>query len=227
MLPPFKTILMWTLAGHLCFLIFCTLSFSFRSPPPKRQPVVVKTVSLKKPAPKQQELIAAAPQVKKDPPKKPEPKEKPVEKKKDPVPKKKEEPKPQPKTEKAKAVELLAKAQQSLSKIDTNYDKVKPTQSKTVAKLDTSSSDKEAGYVDEVAALLKALLRLPERGDVEIELTIERTGKVSKLTIISAKSAVNKVYVEKAVPDIAFPQFGKHFTGEKNHNFMITLSDIK
>lgn len=194
-------------------------------------------------------------------PKKPEPpkKEKKEQKKVEPPPKKeikkekkkekekvKEKEKPKQKVGKEPPVQekkrepemsdrqrdLIAKAQQSISKIDKERAKLSPSQSGKSSLLSQLSFNEELeageiGYYEDLAGRLKSMLRLPERGDVEIELTISRAGTFQGVKVVKTKSDINRDYVVKAIKELRYPPFNKHFDGEKEHTFKITLSDAR
>ncbi len=143
---------------------------------------------------------------------------------------------------KAKQQELIARAQASISKVDTS--KVKsafamgslPSVSSLMKPIDQMHIDalpvgtgegqvspQEASYIDEVVNRLKLMLRLPEYGDVKVKLTLERNGKVAKVVIVSAKSTANKEYIEKNLPKLNFPAFGKNFSDEPQYTFSLVL----
>jgi colicin import membrane protein len=88
-----------------------------------------------------------------------------------------------------------------------------------------SLSSSSVSYEHELVNRLKLLLRLPQYGEVEIDLTLERSGKVAKIKILSAENSVNRQHVEKNVPTLVFPPFGNSFDGEKQHTFRIKLGN--
>lgn len=83
---------------------------------------------------------------------------------------------------------------------------------------------KEISYRDEVAYRLKIGLKLPDYGEIKIKLTLQKTGKVAQVQIVSSKSEKNKQYVEKVVPTLSFPSFGGQFDGASEYTFLITLT---
>lgn len=150
---------------------------------------------------------------------KPKPKSSP--KKEDPRPKKTEDP--------DKRKKLLTKAQESIAKIASSHDKIdpKPKVEKStvgITSLDTLSVE-EIGYKDELAMKLKQSLTLPEEGEVQIKLTLTRTGKVTKVLIMAAKSDKNKMYIETNLPKLTFPPFGKYFGSSDQFTFQLTLTN--
>lgn len=78
-------------------------------------------------------------------------------------------------------------------------------------------------YIEEIASILKLLLRLPEYAEVEMALTISRMGKVLRVNLCSSSSC-NSKYIQEHVKTISFPPFGKAFPGEQEHTFSIKLS---
>lgn len=80
-------------------------------------------------------------------------------------------------------------------------------------------------YISELVSRLKLNLRLPEYGEVRIQLTLTRDGAVKKVSIVSAKSHQNKQYVLKTVPHLSFPKFGDNFEKEPEHTFSLNLSN--
>ena len=88
----------------------------------------------------------------------------------------------------------------------------------------SSLSPHEMTYREEIAARLKLLLRLPEYGDVKVNLTLDRTGKVFKIAIVNAESTANRKYIEKTLPEMSFPGFGTNFASS-TITFAITLSN--
>ncbi|MCE5294953.1 MAG: hypothetical protein LLF94_10130 [Chlamydiales bacterium] len=83
----------------------------------------------------------------------------------------------------------------------------------------------ERTYYDELVSRLKLALKLPEYGEVKLELTISRTGKVETVKSVKSKSSKNSDYVKKALPKLHLPPFGQNFPGEKDHTFRLTLSN--
>jgi colicin import membrane protein len=202
-------------------------------PLPKEEPPQPKPEPKLKPAPPQ-------------PPKpKPAPQKKEVKKivEKPPAPKPKKEVKAEPqkpsKEEELKRQKLLAQVQQNIEKIERRSDKVGskstglPDLPKRIEKLQIESittnenrmSGQEVGFRDELASRLRLLLKLPDYGEVKVKLTLNRSGKVSKVEIINTQSTVNKSYIETVLPTLTFAPFGTNFKGLDQYTFMITLTN--
>lgn len=146
--------------------------------------------------------------------------------------------------EKQRQRKLLADAEERIAKIGAGHGKVDPGKSGKLASVALPSalsslhidalpdspgaaplSFKEASYRDELAGRLKLMLRLPEYGDVRVKLTLERSGKVSKVVVESSASKANGKYIEKTLPGLTFPPFGTNFGNDAHYTFSITLSN--
>lgn len=215
-------------------------------PKPSVKPEVKKEAPKKESAKK---LSPAKPPVAKKEPVKKEAPKKAIQKKDMPKSEKKVEVSPKPKQDsvleekKAKQKQLLAKAQENIAKINSNRDKLAEAKKQTIqavtapvtlgalhidsiqAEGASSLNVREMGYRDELASRLKLLLTLPEHGEVKLRLTLERTGSVEKIAILSAQNASNRKYIEKTLPSLTFPGFGDNFVGHKNYTFLISLGN--
>lgn len=94
-----------------------------------------------------------------------------------------------------------------------------------IAKEGPTLTVREATYRDELASRLRLLLRLPEYGEVKVNLTLDRLGGVSKVVIKSAESIANRNYIEKTLPVLSFPAFGINFESATEYTFLITLKN--
>lgn len=202
------------IACHLVVILVLGSGIRAKKEEKLHQKVAVQTITLQ-PAPPPR---MATPKPKPTPAPKPVASNKP--KKAPPKPAKKEPAKkPQPNNQQ-KALSMMKSA---LAQID------KPTNQKqqTVGKLASESiklQSSEIRYCDELISYLQQLLTLPELGDVKLRLTLSREGKVISLNILTSANEKNRVYVEKTLPTLTLPPFGKQFQGEKEHAFPITLT---
>ena len=139
-----------------------------------------------------------------------------------------------------KQQKLLAQAKENLAKIHTNHDTISggsvsvpiPTieslgklQIDALSETQANLNEREANYIDELVARLKMLLKLPEYGKVKLKLTLERSGHVAQMVIVSAESQKNRKYVEQTLPNTHFPQFGNNFNDQTNYTFQLVLSN--
>jgi colicin import membrane protein len=219
------------------------------------EPVIAEPVIAEKPAPPLDppldthqipEPQISAPQkkaVKKEPPKPAVKKKKPValpkkQTKKPPTATQKNSQKTAQKKLEEKKASMLREALSSLNRVEKHAPSTK-TAAVTVSApkigslsaenmTPSASSAKEAkapSYHDELVQRLKLALQLPEYGEVKLELTLNRSGKVVKLKCVQAKSRKNANYLEKMIPSVTFPPFGHNFTNEKQHTFRLRLSE--
>ncbi|KAF3362647.1 hypothetical protein PHSC3_000886 [Chlamydiales bacterium STE3] len=134
--------------------------------------------------------------------------------------------------------QLLAKAQASLGKVETGkkitsskepsdsiptVSQIGTLQSVSVSLTSESLSENEIFYREELASRLKLLLRLPEMGEINVKLTIEKNGTIKKLEILSSESSLNRKYVEKTLLRHTMPCLGKQFGNVENYTFTITM----
>ncbi len=144
-----------------------------------------------------------------------------------------------------KQQELLAKAKENLTKAGEARNKIstapsiaiesssipKHIESLQIDALPVGSgapaqlNAREVSYRDEVAQRLKLNLRLPDHGSVKVKLTLDRSGKVAQVTIVTSESQKNKQYIEKTLPTLFFPNFGNQFEGASQYTFLVTLNN--
>ena len=135
---------------------------------------------------------------------------------------------------------LIAAAQESMAKMDKGRANltivksnlavatpvaIKDLQIEALASDTNSMTVGEKSYRDELAGRLKLLLKVPEHGEVQLKLTLDRSGKVLKVTITKSVSQLNRSYIEKNLPTLKFPSFGKHFDNKLDYTFNIQLSN--
>lgn len=231
--------------AHFLAILWLVSVYSWTPPPSPPKILVVKTVKLSPPPP---QLIALEESAPLTPPKtepipelrppemKPTPELKPPEVKPSkplkpkPLPKKPEKktaPAPAPSKPPAQPVnskqkELLAQAKEKLGKtqkgVATTPGKIESLQIDSVS---------EASYADELAYRLKQMLKLPKYGEVNLKLTIDRSGSITKVVIISFQNEENKAYLEKELLKLKLPTFGTNFTGQESHTFTIKLGNVE
>lgn len=148
---------------------------------------------------------------------------------------------PSPKTTPKKEIKPVKKKKQKI----TQKKEIKPTEKpqkkeipstskpqriaqppvQTPPKASQESFDKNQEYQQELVEILRAFLRLPEEGNVKFSLTINRNGIVEAVEVNNSHSAKNTSYIAEKVPELKFPSFGMSFFGQKNHTFLLNLSN--
>ncbi len=184
-------------------------------------PLVVKTIALQPPKLNNSSALKPAPKKTTPPPK-------PIEKKpiaSKPIPKKapakqKETTPPPPEKKDDPLLNAARDALRNLKQPTT----VEPT--KTLAQTEPSThSTNTLSYEQDLSQRLHKFLRLPEYGQVTIQLTLNRTGTVDKVNVLEAESQTNRDYIQKQLPNLRFVGFGKHYSGEEKHSFMLVLKN--
>lgn len=242
--PVRRKILFLVFALHALFLL-AILANPTLNVKPKRKPLLVKTVipippkpitttqrplAAQSAKPKPTPIKSAPPKPKTQPPPKPAPKKEPAiaDKKlttsKQPV---KQEPKPQPR---AKISDALKKElEESLAKLNAPEKKsISKQQSQTIRphtlQIDQiDASHHESEYPGILAAVLYEALKLPELGEVQIQLTLQQDGTVVKLNVLKTESQKNKAYLETHLPHIRCPRFEGAYSKKKEHTFTLTF----
>ena len=123
--------------------------------------------------------------------------------------------------------EALAKAKKALKDLTANA-AAKTTLSMEKGAIGSLHIEGVEGdsYISELVAKLQKSLKLPEFGEVVVELTLEKSGKVVSWTIKEAKSLTNKMYVEKTLPSLKFPIFEGSLKHEAAHTFIFVLNSV-
>jgi hypothetical protein len=210
----------------LAVILLCIYGVTPVIDSPKR--FAVKTISLK------QEAAVGAP-VAEIPkaisiPQKEAPKPQPKEEKKIPTPVPVAPKEPVAKAKKAPnpiiSNDAIAKAKKALANIQKGpitTEAVAPKLSLNIEGINLSVEE-GSSYISEIISRIKTRMKLPDAGEVVVELTLERSGKVLKMLIKEAKSIHNKNYVEKTLPSIKFPVFEGGLKNEKSHTFIFVLN---
>ncbi len=220
-----------------------------KKPVPKPLPPKPATKAKQKPKPKVKAEVkpAAKPVVKKKPEPAPAAKTQPKEDVKAKEKAAKEQAERKQKQEQAKKQALIDKAlssldssgvieskkasvQASASKVQGSApSKISSLAAESLVAIDSSETacctPQERTYYDELVSRLKIALKLPEYGEVTLELSINRNGSVASVKKVKSKSKKNSDYVQKAIPKLSLPSFGQSFAGETSHTFRLTLSN--
>ncbi len=121
---------------------------------------------------------------------------------------------------------LLAQARQNLHNIAKDSSTIDETAEIHSMQIDSiESAAQDQGYYLKLAACLRQSLRLPDIGDVKIYLSLDCKGSVVQVNIVYSENENNRRYVEKVLPTVAFPPFGRSLSDEKKHTFTITLTN--
>ncbi|MCB1118890.1 MAG: hypothetical protein KDK65_02920 [Chlamydiia bacterium] len=86
---------------------------------------------------------------------------------------------------------------------------------------DDLAHNAKVGYRHQLASYLKLYLELPEVGDVDMELTLNRQGQVVQVTHVTSQSDTNRAYIQRMVPTLIFPPFDDSVGKELQQTFFI------
>ena len=217
---------------HVAFFLIVAIFYSVKPTIQKRRVVHTTTVKLTPAASgaPSAAVVAAPSPVKKEATKKEK-----IAKKEEP---KKVAPKPEPKKEvakiDAKKETLLKEARDSLAKmgkVEATSGPVDRSNRSTLSSLkaeemtfSVKGSDNDL-YISELIQRLKLSLRLPESGEVVVDLTLKRSGKVAGIKIRDANSSNNKYYVESQLSTLSFPEFGESYPNKDEKLFTLSLQN--
>jgi hypothetical protein len=85
-------------------------------------------------------------------------------------------------------------------------DKIDPISVSKTSRLESFDRDNEIdSYTEYLAHFLKQELKLPDFGQVKVEITLNKDGCVEKCLVISSQSAKNKKYLEEKLPSSTLP----------------------
>jgi hypothetical protein len=232
--PPLRTALLsFVLLMHLIFLCFLLISPAFSPLKKERKHLLVKTV-VHSPSVQTLPRISSqpAPEPKKKAPQKvPSPSPPPVVKKASPKasPPIKKEPvkQPHPQSKAVIADTLLEELEESIAKIGTSSDKT-PIKKKSPVpiplQMDLVSADEgevDSAYAEKLVQCLYQQLKLPEYGEVVIQLHLHQDGTVGKIIVLKAHSQRNRHYLESTLPQVKFPSFEGGYAHKKESVFVL------
>lgn len=177
------------------FLLFTALTLHFLSPAPPHQPIQVRVVR----------EVAKAPTITPSPPAASPslPKKKPLPAKTSSTkPRKKSTPKASPSPPPAAATTLL----QLTEEIETPLQQTPSSPPIVLPSLSLPSpKELELPYEEMLSTFLHRVLVLPEKGEVQALVEIDKNGKLVSLHVTLAKSERNQHFLEEKLPALSFP----------------------
>lgn len=157
-------------------------------------------------------------------------KQSPSTQKKPPLPQKKEAPPPVPPPLSQNLQKSLKEIEETIAKIASNNDKMSSKRVKEIPpKIDPFPADLtlpfeiEEDYCSSLITYLQDHLRLPDSGEVKIELKLFHDGSIETVKVLSAKSEQNRKRLEEHIPRLQFPPFPKEDKGQKSKVFILTF----
>jgi len=86
-------------------------------------------------------------------------------------------------------------------------------------------SSAETSYVADLIRRLQLGIRLPEHGEASVSITINRSGKAVHVIVTNSTSASIKQTLNQKLPALTFSPFGNSFPREREHTFLLRLSN--
>lgn len=243
--PPLLRFLIRSVyVAHLLFLFLLLICPAQLFRKKKQQPLRINTVALAPPV-KVATPPAPKPAVQKQPPAvakpAPPPAAKPKPQPAPPKPEVKKQPaiadktpaakpaaKAPPQENRAKISDaLLKQLQQDIEKIEQKSDKAKEAPKGKMAlpaplalQIDMAS---EGNYADSLLHHLHGALKLPEFGEVKLQLTLRQDGTVAKISVLGTQSEANRKYLQQELPKMRFPRFDHELKGKHEYVFVLTF----
>lgn len=82
-----------------------------------------------------------------------------------------------------------------------------------IAAAEESSSEED--FASSLVGYLQTFLHLPELGEVQIQLTLRKDGKVDNIKIMRSESEKNRKYLEIEIPKLSFPSMYTEAAGSR------------
>jgi hypothetical protein len=167
------------------------------SPPPNQHPILVHTY-MQKAQPKQAVIKKPVPPL----------------------------PKPKPKKGEESSTKHLASTKEPIEKSVPTSSALTPP--KPIQNLSIDESNEEpSSYLSSLVQTLKNHLELPEEGKVRLQITVLKSGRVEKVSILYAESDYNKRYLEHRLIDLSLPPFSDELEGSLKHTFTLNFCHEK
>ena len=129
--------------------------------------------------------------------------------------------KPKPK-EPSIPAHLLDQIEESIAKIEKKPHK-RPHKTQLEVPVLEVSKESATSYQDKVIAILHRSLSLPEHGEVDVQLTLLKDGRVQSVEIKQAASTKNKEYLKQNLPQVIFPPFAGSLRNKEKQTFAFTF----
>lgn len=122
---------------------------------------------------------------------------------------------------------LINQLHESIAKIEQNRHKEVPQGKLSVPthflKIEALENDEGNEFTATLIECFQKELRLPEVGEVKVELTLKQDGSLVEMKLLSKESQYNAQFLEKALQAMQFPSFKGTLAKQKEHTFVITF----
>ena len=140
--------------------------------------------------------------------------------------KKKDNALPKTKTadKKKEALKQMAKSLAKLEKIQEELPKIHTLSNHALIVFNEEEGKSEQkSYIEKLSSFLQEHLELPEKGPVQMSITITPSGFIKKLKTLASESKKNQHYIEMHLPLLQCPSFLEDQTQASENTFTITF----
>ncbi|PWU14212.1 MAG: hypothetical protein C5B45_04860 [Chlamydiae bacterium] len=128
---------------------------------------------------------------------------------------------------------ILKQLEESIAKIEQKDDKQCKSSTIVTASLSSkvvvTSAQEEptlSSYTASLVKVLSQMLQLPEYGEVKIKIKVSPAGKILELLVLQAESKINKLYLERHLPNIVLPKCNEKVTLNNEQTFTLTFCNV-
>lgn len=145
---------------------------------------------------------------------------------KKPAPNKKAAPKAD---ENESALQSVANALEELKSLEKKKEPLKTLSVPSQIRLETKGAESKIAqtYGAFLVAYLENSLDLPEYGNVKLELSIDRTGRLLTSQVLSSESDKNSEFLKNRLPELAFPCFNDFQIAENTLTFTVSFRNAE
>lgn len=121
----------------------------------------------------------------------------------------------------------LKKVEESFSKLEKmqqeKADTLTLSTPRLIVQAESGEKEEQNSYIKKLTACLQKNLELPERGKVQLTLTITGSGLIKNLKILASESKKNQHYIETHLPLLKCPSFTEDWEKARENTVTITF----
>ena len=125
---------------------------------------------------------------------------------------------------KKEALKQMAKSLAKLEKIQEELPKIHTLSNHALIVFnDEEGKSEQTSYIEKLSSFLQEHLELPEKGSVQMSITIMPSGFIKKLKTLASESKKNQHYIETHLPLLQCPSFLEDQMQASENTFTITF----